>query len=118
MKWKQSADEASQFLDGGKLPCVLVENKVDLLPPEEQDNCQSLKEFADKNQFNGCFRASAKTGKNINESMVFLIQTIVNRLEGAQNDGKEDAFNTNRNSVVLDKTQHVAKKDKKKKDCC
>ena len=120
LKWKASADEASQFVDGGKLPCVLVENKVDLLPPEEQDNTQPLKEFADKNGYSGSFRASAKTGKNINESMLFLIETIVTRLEGINTEGKPDAgFTTDRKSVVLDKKVAATKKDKKKDgECC
>lgn len=98
----------------------MVENKVDLLPAEEQENVAALKEFADKNEFNGCFRVSAKTGKNINESMIFLIQTIIDRLEGANNEGKEDAFTTDRKNVTLDEANHQAKKDKKKKkgDCC
>ncbi|MCQ2817043.1 MAG: hypothetical protein MJ252_07240 [archaeon] len=96
----------------------MVENKVDLLPAEEQDNISALKEFADKNEFAGCFRASAKTGKNINESMVFLIQAIIDRLEGATNEGKEDAFTTKRNNVTLNEENHTKTKGKKKKEGC
>ena len=29
IKWKNAVDDSSRFLDGGKLPCVLIENKID-----------------------------------------------------------------------------------------
>ena len=47
------------------MPSILVQNKVDLLPEEEQDNDEELKKFSEDNGFNGYFRTSAKTGKNI-----------------------------------------------------
>ena len=28
IKWKKSIDEESNFFDGARLPCVLVENKI------------------------------------------------------------------------------------------
>ncbi len=31
LKWKRSIDEVGKFFDGGKIPCLLVENKIDLL---------------------------------------------------------------------------------------
>ena len=81
IKWKNSVDESSRFLDGGKLPCVLVENKVDLLAEDEVGNDEHLKSFAEQNEFIGSFRSSAKTGMNINESMEFLIRNVVDRME-------------------------------------
>ena len=55
IKWKSSVDEAATFLDGGKLPCLLVENKVDLLDNAEKEDA-TLQEFATSNEFCGCFR--------------------------------------------------------------
>ena len=49
-------DEAAQFLDGGKLPCILVENKVDLLDGDSE-NDQGLTQFSEDNNFCGSFRA-------------------------------------------------------------
>lgn len=121
IKWKKSVDESSGFLDGGKLPCVLVENKIDLLPEGEQSNDARLKDFASKNDFVGAFRASAKAGININESMEFLIKEIIKRMEAVASKGNEDVFNSNRKSVVLDTKKHTdspAGKQKKKDECC
>ena len=117
IKWKNSVDESSRFLDGGKLPCVLVENKVDLLAEDEIGNDEHLKSFAEQNEFIGSFRSSAKTGMNINESMEFLIRNVVERMEKMGG----DAFTTDRKSVVIDtQTQQNkdAQKKKKKDDCC
>lgn len=119
LKWKGSVDESSSFIDGGKLPCVLVESKIDLLPEDEMENVAGLKEFADKNEFSGFFRTSAKKAMNINETMDFLIKTIINRLEAYASQGNE-VFNTDRKSVVLDTQKHTdgPSKDKKKDECC
>lgn len=84
----------------------------------EEDNTAELKEFADKNGYVGCFRASAKTGKNINDAMEFLIKAIVQRMEGVNNGDGKEVFTTDRKSVVLDKQNHSAKTDKKNKDNC
>ena len=74
-------------MDGGKLPCLLIENKVDLLEGGEED--PSLQEFSSSNEFCGYFRTSVKTGLNISESMEFLIKTIIKRLEDMQSKGNE-----------------------------
>jgi len=99
---------------------VLVQNKVDLLPPEEQDNMDELNDFCEKNEFNGCFKTSAKTGKNISESMEFLITEIIKRLEEMNSKGNND-YKNERQSVALDPDKHNKEADaKRKKDggCC
>ena len=118
IKWKASVDEAATFLDGGKLPCVLVENKADLLEGDQDES--TLNEFAKNNGFCGCFRTSAKTGLNINESMEYLIKNIIKRMEDMQSKGNE-VFSTDRKSVALDPEKHnQAATNKRKKDngCC
>jgi tRNA U34 5-carboxymethylaminomethyl modifying GTPase MnmE/TrmE len=102
------------------LPCLLVENKADLLDGDVE-NDPELQEFAKTNEFCGCFRTSAKTGLNISESMEFLIKTIVKRMEDMQNKGNEEVFSTERKSVALDPEKHnqaAATKRKKDKDGC
>jgi 50S ribosomal subunit-associated GTPase HflX len=102
------------------LPCLLVENKVDLVDNPEGDD-PSLQEFAQKNEFCGCFRTSAKAGINISESMEFLIKTIIKRMEDMQSKGNE-VFSVERKNVELDPEKHTqaATTNKRKKDggCC
>jgi 50S ribosomal subunit-associated GTPase HflX len=121
LKWKKSVDESVSFYEDGHIPAILVQNKVDLLPEEEQDNMDELNDFSQKNGFTGCFRTSAKTGKNIAESMEFLIKEIIKRLEEINAKGGEN-FNKDRQSVALDPDKHNKEADaKRKKDgggCC
>ena len=119
VKWKSAAEEVSNFVDGGKLPCLLVENKCDLLEESEQEDVTALKEFADKNNYACCFKTSAKTGKNIEESMDFFIKIIINRMESVSNEGNQ-VFSSERKNVVLEKQTHPspAKEKKNKDNCC
>ncbi len=120
LKWKSSVDEVATFLDGGKIPCLLVENKADLVD-NPSDNSE-LEEFGASNEFCGSFKTSAKTGLNINESMEYLIKNIIQRMEAMQSKGNEEVFNTNRKNVTLDPEKHnevvTATKRKQKDGCC
>jgi translation initiation factor 2 gamma subunit (eIF-2gamma) len=59
----------------------LIENKVDLVSEERASNDTEIREFADKNNFIGVFRTSAKQGINVSEGMEFLIKHIIAKLE-------------------------------------
>ena len=103
------------------MPCLLVENKADLLEGDAE-NDPTLQEFANSNEFCGSFRTSAKTGLNISESMEYLIKNIVKRMEDMQSKGNE-VFSTDRKSVALDPEKHnqqatASKRQKDKEGCC
>jgi len=119
LRWKSSVDEVATFLDGGKLPCLLVENKADLIDDSNAENCPELEKFGTDNGFCGSFRTSAKTGLNINEAMNYLIKNIIQRMEAMQSKEGE-VFKTERNVVSLDPEKHseVATKRKQKDGCC
>lgn len=116
-------DDSTRFLDNGKLPCVLVENKKDLLSEEELTECEHyLKEFSEKNEFDSYFIASAKTGENIEEAISFLIQKIIERFQNL----KLEDYNTSsgqKNSITLvfdsnkNKKYSGSKRDKET-NCC
>ena len=96
-------DESERFLDGKNVPCVLVENKADLLPQNEVNNLVSLKGFASANNFIASFRTSAKTGYNINESMSYLIEHVLQRMSTITS----QEFTTDRKSATLDPSKHA-----------
>ena len=114
-------DDAVTFYDDGHLPSIIVQNKVDLLPEEEQDNIEELQKFSEDNGFNGYFRTSAKTGKNIAESMEFLIKEVIRKLEELNSKGNEE-LNKERESITLDPEKHNKESDQKRKKensgCC
>ncbi len=92
---------------------MLIENKVDLIPEDQAKNESDLIEFSERNKFIGCFRSSAKMGININESMEFLIKTIVERLNLSSNEMLEK----DRKSIVLENNK-TNSRDKPKDNCC
>ena len=101
VKWKSAVDETASFLDGGKIPCLLVENKIDLVEDSKKYD-PDFESFAQKNGFCGCFRTSAKTGENISESMEFLIKNIIYRMEDmSQKENK--IFTNDKFSLIMTK---------------
>jgi 50S ribosomal subunit-associated GTPase HflX len=117
VKWKNSIDETARFMDGGLIPSILIENKADLISEEELKNEVAVKEFAEKNNFIGNFRASAKTGLNINESMEYLITKIAERLDKCANSPQVQKQNDKKN-VVLENSKYLARANKNKNGCC
>ena len=119
-KWKVSTDEVVKFPDGQKIPAILVENKSDLLDQNEVGNVVSLKGFANTNNYIGSFRTSAKTGYNINESMEFLIEKIIERLSRSGS----NEFTPDEKSISLNPQNHSMsnsirmEKEKKRNGCC
>ena len=91
------------------------------MPEEEQDNDEELKKFSEENGFNGYFRTSAKTGKNINESMEFLIIEVIKKLEEVAANGNAE-LNQERKSLALDPDKHNKEADqirkKENSGCC
>lgn len=120
--WKQLVEEESLFTDGDKIPFLLIQNKIDLI--NNEDNIKKIeketKEFCEKNKFVNYFLASAKSNKNINESMDFFLEHIIKRLLTYLKEGNEDV-----NSSEYRKTMRLSSKssfDKVNKDskkkCC
>ena len=52
VKWKNTVDETTKFLDGTNIPSILIRNKVDLLEEnnEKDDDEEMIKDFCEKNK--------------------------------------------------------------------
>jgi len=119
LRWKSSVDEVDIFLDRGKLPCLLEENKADLIDDSNAENFPELEPFRTNKRFFTLFRTSAKTNLDINEAMNYLTKNIIQRMEAMQTKEGE-VFKTERNVVNLVPEKHieVATKRKQKDGCC
>lgn len=80
-RWKEEIDKNTNFPDGGPMPCLLIQNKIDLVENEEALDEEGIKKFAEEHNYINVFNTSAKTGLGINEAMDYLIHNIVDRLE-------------------------------------
>ena len=120
VKWKNTVDETTKFLDGTNIPSILIRNKVDLLEEnnENEDDEDMIKDFCEKNNFLKCFKTSAKTGANIEEAMMFLIGNIVDKLEKISLSGNNPF--EKRESLVLDNNKHKEsnKENNNNNGCC
>jgi small GTP-binding protein len=102
LKWKASVDESARFIDGGFLPSVLVQNKIDLVEEDIVKNEEEIKKFAEDNKFINYFRTSAKMGIGIDECMEFLVTHILDKIEKCAKEGNNNPLEKDRKSLVLE----------------
>ena len=117
LNWKKLVSEEADFIDGGKLPFVLVQNKIDLI--ENRDDFEKIenetKEISENNFFDKYFMTSVKQNVNVEESMTFLIEKIIERLEKYAANGNI-VFNEQKPRDTIKIRNTVRKREKKK--CC
>ena len=89
LNWKKLVSDETNFLDGGKLPFILVQNKVDLIESREEfENIENeTKKISEFNNFEKYFMTSVKQSVNVEEAMAFLIDKIIERLEKYASNG-------------------------------
>ena len=75
--WKKNVDDNCKFIDGNKMPCILIENKIDLLSSEE--NNDKVNDFAKMNKFDNVFRVSCKENINVTKAMESIMRDIIKR---------------------------------------
>ena len=117
MKWKKVVYDESAFIDGDKLPFILIQNKVDLIGNDKEyiNNIMNYtKKLVDNGEYIGYFMTSVKENINIDEPIKFLIDNIIDRLEKYNSSGNHDLNEEVRGTYKLENN----KKDKNKKDGC
>ena len=119
LKWKESVDESTRFIDGDILPSVLVQNKIDLVDEETLKDEEEIKKFAEDNKFIGYFRTSVKMGVGVDECMEFLITNILERIEKCSPEGK-NPLEQDRKNLVLEhkKVNELNNENSKRGGCC
>ena len=121
LNWKQLVSNEVDFIDGKKLPFILVQNKIDLIGNREefQKVEEETKNICENNSFEKYFMASAKQNINIEESMNFLIEKIIERLEKFAESGKI-IFNEQKrsNTIKINNDDDEPVKVRKEKKCC
>ena len=120
--WKSSVEDECIFTDGGAIPFLLIRNKVDMVENEEdrQKFEEETKQFCDENDFVKSFLTSAKENTNVNESLDFFLEHIIQRLNDYLKQGKEDINSMEyRHTVRLSQAGAVPIEEQKaKKKCC
>ena len=122
IKWKNAIDSNSKFIDETPLPVILVQNKIDLVEPEDlEKDEEELKKFVEDNGFLAFKRTSCKTRQNVNETMDFLLANIIDRIEEYhQNKNIPLGEDNKRTSIVIQKPSPSTESllGSKKSFCC
>ena len=120
LKWKASVEENSFFLNTkNKIPCFLIENKIDLVDDDTKKDISELSEFSQSNNYSGFYRTSAKTGENVDFIMDSIIAYIINKLEEYTKEG--NTIEQRKSLFELKSEKANENKDKETKnnnDCC
>ena len=120
--WKSVVEDECIFTDGGAIPFLLLRNKVDMIENEEEKQKleEETKNFCEENEFIKSFLTSAKDNINVNESLEFFLDHIIQRLSDYIKQGKEDINNIEyRQSVRLTQNGAVPLEEQDaKKKCC
>ena len=118
LDWKNIMNKESVFVDGEKLPFVLVQNKIDLI--EEKKDLDEIenktKELSEQNEFVKYYLTSVKENVNVEETVNYLIGNIIDRLEEYAKKGGE-VFNDQRKRSNITLRASSNAKDKKS-NCC
>ena len=101
LKWKESVDESTRFIDGDIIPSVLVQNKIDLVDEESLKDEEKIKKIEEDNKYIGYFRTSVKMGVGVDECMEFLITNILERIAKCSVGGK-NPLEKDRQNLVLE----------------
>ena len=118
LKWKESVDESTRFIDGEILPSVLVQNKIDLVDEEALKDEEEIKKFAEDNKFIGYFRTSVKMGVGVDECMDFLIGNILERIEKCSKEGSNPLEKDVKNLVLEHKKPGEGNTNSSMGGCC
>lgn len=117
-KWKEIISEESSFIDDEKIPFILVGNKIDLIKTEENKKIieEKTKNICNNYGFMNYFLTSAKEGINVNESMQYLLDHIIERFEKFCEDNNQEFGQKRKDTVKLENEKHKIRK--MESDCC
>ena len=119
MKWKKIVKDESAFIDGNKLPFILIQNKIDLIKNDENFLnfiTNETKKLAEDKDFIGIYMTSVKENINVEEPISFLIDNIVDRLDKFSCEGNNNFLKSKRKETY--KLEANGRKDKKEGGCC
>ena len=120
VKWKEIIDEESAFIDDGSIPFILIINKIDLIEnDEEKYNLinEKFKNISEKYDFLNYYLTSGKKNINVDESMTFLLENIIDRIQKYCNENNQVIGNQKRKDTVLLKKNNE-RKYRKEAECC
>ena len=118
-KWKEVISDESTLVDDEKIPFVLIGNKVDLIESEEEKKSleEKSKEICDKYGFLKYFLTSAKEGTNVDASMKYLVEYIIDKINKFSTENAVEFGKKRKESLRLTEVKNQIRKEEEK-GCC
>ena len=119
-KWKEIISDESSFLDNEKIPFILIGNKIDLIKEEQKNNIDKrTKEISENYGFLNYFLTSAKEDINIDKSMKYIVEYIIERMNKFYKENKVE-FGQKRKDTVRLKIEKLNMPNRKneRNRCC
>ena len=118
--WKETIRGETTLVGDEKIPFILIGNKVDLIEDEERINIDKrTKEICENYGFLNYFLTSAKEDINVDESMNFLIEYIIEKLYKFSNENGLEFGQRSKDSLILKKAlQNNIIRKKESNKCC
>jgi len=119
LNWKEIINAESKFIDNESIPFILIGSKIDLIEGEEKINIAEnrAKEICQKYGFLNYFLTSAKENINVEESMKYLIEYIINKINNFCKSNGLEFGQKRKDSMFLHKEKHFKRKKGISK-CC
>jgi small GTP-binding protein len=117
--WKEIIRQESSFIDNEAIPFILIGNKIDLIEKEEERAIidDRTKNICQNYGFLNYFLTSAKEGINVNESMKFLLEYIIDRMNKFSRENNVEFGQKRKDTIKLTKECHAIRRDRKSKFC-
>ncbi len=114
--WKSTIEDDCKFVDGGKIPFLLIRNKIDKLKTEEEKESleKETKIFIQENEFDLYGLTSALNDINVKESINYFVEHIIKRLNRYLSKGNTIS---DRESIRIKKKSGI-REQKRNKKCC
>ena len=119
LKWKEIISDESAFIENEKIPFLLIGNKIDLIEDDEDKKKieEKTKEMTKNFGFLKYFLTSAKEGINVDESMKFLLEYIIERMVDFCNESGVEFGQKRKDSIKLKDIKNTIRK-RENNNCC
>ena len=119
LKWKEIISDESAFIENEKIPFLLIGNKIDLIEDDEDKKKieEKTKEMSKNFGFLNYFLTSAKEGINVDESMKFLLEYIIERMVDFCNESGVEFGQKRKDSIRLKDIKNTLRK-RENNNCC
>ena len=113
--WKSTIEDDCKFVDGEKIPFLLLRNKIDMIKSEKEKESleKETKIFSEENEFDLYGLTSALEDINVQESINSFVEHIINRLNQYLSKGNTIS---DRDTIKIKRNTGIRRQQGKK--CC